>query len=158
VNALRRSALLLLVTLTTVLALTGTAQAAFTGKATPTTLTVGTLTVAAPTGLTISGSSCSTTYWSRTINGQTSSGTSITLHTRISWQASSTTRGLSGYRITARYADGSTAPVGDVGPTTTSAQLTVDGLTANQNIQLTVSTLTSYGWTAESPRSAALTC
>jgi hypothetical protein len=159
VSRLRRSATLTLIALTTVLGLTtGTATASYNDTATLSPLSASTLTVAPPTTVTISGSYCSTTYWSRSYNGTTTSGTSTTLRTRIGWQASATTRGVTGYRLTAWSSDGSATPVGDVGPTATSAQLTVDGFTANQNIRITVSTLTSYGWTADSAQSGALTC
>jgi hypothetical protein len=159
VSRLRRGATLTLIALAAILGLTtGTAAATYTATATLSPLSASTLTVAPPTSVTISGSYCTTTYWTRSYNGTTTSGTSITLRTKIGWQASATTRGISGYRITAWYPDGSTTPVGDVGPTTTSAQLTVDGFTTNQTIRLTVTTLTSYGWTADTPRTGALTC
>jgi hypothetical protein len=153
VTTLRRTAALVLIALATVLGLTvGTAQAAFTDNATMATLTVGTTTVAAPTGLSTAGTYCSTvtTYY----NGVAS--TTTTLHAQLSWKASGT-RGLSGYRVTAWFPDGSSYPVGDVG-TSTSVAMDVDGSYASQNIRVTVMTLTSYGWTAESARSAALTC
>jgi hypothetical protein len=163
VKPLRRSALLLAITiaiaLTSVLGLTaGTAQAAFNATTTMAPLGVSTLTVAAPTGLTISGSYCSTSTWSYSYNGTTTSGTKTTLHTRVSWQASATTRGVTGYRITASYPDGSTTLVGNVGPATTSGVMTVDGFNPNQNIRISVTTLTGYGWTADSLKSGALTC
>ena len=158
-KTLRRSALLLAIAIAIVTGLTtGTAQAAFADKTTPTTLTIGTTTITPPTGVTISGSYCSTSTWSYSYNGTTTSGTKTTLHTRVGWTASATSRGVTGYRITAWYPNGTTSPVGDVASTTTSVLMTVDNFNANQNIRITVTTLTGYGWTADSLKTGALTC
>jgi len=155
VTALRRGILLVALAVATVLGLTVTpAQAAFSAKATLPTATVSAITVAAPTAVSTAGTYCSTTrsYW----NGTWYS--SSTMHARVSWTASTTARGVSGYRVTAWFADGSSYPVGDVGPGTTSVAMDVDGSYAGQNVRVTVTTLTTYGWTTQSPKSGAITC
>jgi hypothetical protein len=149
VTRLRRSLLLVVVTVATVLGVTaGTAQAAYTDKATLAPLTVGTLTVAAPTALSTAGTYCTPATWY----------SSSTLHAKLSWKASATTRGITGYRITAWFADGSSYPIADVGPTTTVIAKDVDASFAAQNIRITVSTLTAYGWTAQTAKTGAISC
>jgi hypothetical protein len=154
-SALRRGVLLIAVALATLIGLTAApAQAAFDDQATMAPLTVGTLTVAAPTGLATAGTNC-TTSWYYGYGGWYSS---TTLHAKLSWRASTTPRGVTGYRVTAWFADGSSYLVGDVGATPTSVSMEVDGSYANQGTRVTVTTLTSYGWTAESVKSGAITC
>jgi hypothetical protein len=155
VSALRRSLLLIAVAVATLVGLTAApAQAAFDDETTLSPLSVGTITVAAPTALSTKGTYCSTTYYSMYGNWYASS----TLHAKLSWKPSTTTRGVTGYRVTAWFGDGSSYLIGDVGPTTTSVAQDVDQYYASQNIRVTVTTLTSYGWTAESAKSGVLTC
>jgi hypothetical protein len=155
VRALRRHVLALSIAVATVLGLgTTAAQAAFDDTATTTPLRVDTLTVAPPTEVSTAGTNCTRSYyWS---NGNWYATT--TLHAKVSWKLSTTTRGVTGYRVTAWFADGSSYHIGDVGTTTTSIAMDVDGSYANQNIRVTVTTLTSYGWTTESVKSGAITC
>jgi hypothetical protein len=154
VNSLRRNLLLVLVSIATVIGLTaGTAQAAFDDRATMNIPTISTLTVTAPTGITTAGTYCSTAI--SYVNGVWSS--TSTMHAQLAWKAS-TTRGVSGYRITAWFPDGSTYPVGDVPASTTTVSMDVDGSYASQNVRVTVTTLTSYGWTTPSAKSGVLTC
>jgi hypothetical protein len=155
VNALRRSILMVAIAVATIVGFTASAaQAAFDDKAMMTTLTVGTITVAPPTELSTAGTNCTRSYyWA---NGTWN--VSTTLHARVSWKASATTRGVSGYRVTAWFADGSSYPLGDLGPTVTTVAMDVDGSYANQDIRVTVTTLTNYGWTTQSTKSGAITC
>jgi len=155
VTALRRGVLLLALAVATVLGLTVTpAQAAFSAKAELPTATVSAITVAAPTGVSTAGTYCSTSYsyW----NGTWYS--SRTLHAKLSWQPSATTRGVTGYRVTAWFADGSSLPIADVSAATTSISQDVDGSYAGQGVRVTITTLTSYGWTTQSDKSGAITC
>ena len=151
-TVLRKVLLLLAAVLTLVVLATGTAQATFTAKAT-TLFGVTTTTVAAPAGVSTAGTYCSST--STYYNGTWYSRS--TMHAKVSWTASAT-RGVSGYRVTAWLPDGSTYPVGDVGAGTTSVAMDVDGSYASQNIRVTVTTLTSYGWSKQSTRSGAISC
>lgn len=115
---------------------------------------VGTLTVAPATNVSTAGTYCA--YW------QTWSGWTWVQHSelraRLSWGASATTRGVTGYRITAVLPDGSRYPVGDV----PASQLSITGNFPTQyayaGIRVTVTTLTSYGWTKESAPSGVLSC
>jgi hypothetical protein len=155
VSALRRSALLIVVAIATLVGLTAApAQAAFDDKAALSTLTVAAITVAAPTGVSTNGTNCTTDWYYQYGNWYSRT----TLHAKLSWKPSTTTRGVTGYRVTAWFADGTSYPIGDVDAGTTAVAMDVDGSYANQNIRVTVTTLTSYGWTTESTKSGALTC
>ena len=128
------------------------AQAGYTASRPLTTMSFGTLKVAAPTGLTVAGSKCVTTYDSTT--GTSSS----TLQARVDWAASATTRGVTGYVISAVFADGSKYPVASTNAATTSMSGSYDISYASQNIRVTVTTTTSYGWTAETAPSGVIKC
>ncbi|TWH71887.1 hypothetical protein [Modestobacter roseus] len=150
-----RSLLLLAVAVATVLGLTvSPAQASFTAQA-RTTVDASTLTVAPVTNPSTAGTRCSTTYtysqWNNTWYA------SRTLHARVSWSPS-TTRGVTGYQLTAVFRDGSTFPLATVGPGTTSLTQDVDGSYADQGIRVRITTLTSYGWTSAPAQTGAVTC
>jgi hypothetical protein len=113
------------------------------------TMAITTVDVLAPTGLSTAGTKC-TTGW----NG---SAWVTTLNARISWTASPS-RGVSGYVVTAVFSDGTRYPVTQVGATTTSISGNYDSSYASQNIRVTVTTLTSYGWTEESATSGVIKC
>jgi len=141
VNALRRRALLILIATATVIGLTaGTAQAAFTDRATMTTLTVGSLTVTAPTSIQVN-SSCTTTD----------------LNVTLTWKTSTTAK-VSGYDITAYTSSGQVLETFSTGATATSYSVSASKAYASYGLRVTVTTQTSYGWTAESPKSGAITC
>jgi hypothetical protein len=142
VSTLRRSAALTLIALATVLGLTtGTAAATYNAQTTM-TATVGTTTVAAPTAVTAQMTSCSS---------------SRTQSVQLTWTASTSAR-VSGYTIAVLDNAGNTLGTGQVGPTT-SATINIDKLSANPSaLTYSVTTLTDYGWTATSPRKAALPC
>ena len=117
---------------------------------------VTTGTVTAPAWVSTEGTECA--YW-RTWNSYWGRWDYHSeLRVRVSWPASTTTREVTGYRLTAVLADGSEFPVGDV----PSWQQSITGNFpieyAHANIQVTVTTLTSYGWTQESAPSAVITC
>ena len=155
-TGIRRSLLLLVVAVATVLGLTiSPAQASFTARA-ATTVDASTLTVAPVTGASTAGTRCSTTYtysqWNNTWYA------SRTLHARVSWTASATTRGVTGYQLTAVFRDGSTYPLATVGPGTTSLAQDVDGSYADQGVRVRITTLTSYGWTSTPAQTGAVTC
>ena len=155
-TSLRRSLVVIGLAVATALALTITpAQAGF-DDTTAATLTTSTVTVAAPTSVTGSAR-CWTTNWSYTNNGVTTSGTTTTMRATVSWTASKT-RGASGYDITAHFADGTSYPIATVGAGTTSVTQDVDGSYSNQNVRVSVTTLTNYGWTAQSAKTGAIRC
>ena len=75
----------------------------------------------------------------------------------MSWRASTTTRGVTGYRITARV-NGFPYPIQDVPAGVTSLTGDYDASITSNTITVTVTTLTSYGWTEESAQSGAIKC
>jgi len=134
-TALRRGVLLLALAVATVLGLTVTpAQAAFTAQVTLPTSTIGTVTVTAPTNVQ-ANSFC--TSW-------------LSLAT-ISWGASDA-RDVTGYRITA-YRNGTPTVLGTTTDTSTTT-LIGNGTTYS----FSVTTLTSYGWTADSTKTGTIRC
>jgi len=152
---IRRGLVLVAMALTAVLALGAPAQAAFSDTA-ATRLTVGTLTVDAPGKPSTAGTRCMTTTWYYKVNGQVSSGTTTTLRATISW-AASTSPEVTSYVITA-YSGGGSTVVAEVPSTVLSVSDSFDAGSAGQNINVTVTARTAYGWTAESPKSGAIKC
>ena len=105
--------------------------------------TVGTGTVAAPANVTARLWSCSSTRW---------------MGIAVAWQPSASA-GVSGYRIYASLSNGRTYAVGAVSATDTQATVTVDKFAGPAtSVAITVTTLTSYGWTATSPRTLVTAC
>jgi hypothetical protein len=74
-----------------------------------------------------------------------------------SWPASGS-RGVSGYLVNAHLYDGSVFPMVQTAPGTLFTSQTVDADNLALQPRLSVTTLTSYGWTAETAQSAVLTC
>ena len=79
------------------------------------------------------------------------------LHVTASWPASGS-RGVSGYLVTAHLADGTAQPMAQTAATVTSTSAVVDADALWYGPALSATTLTSYGWTAQSVRSALLAC
>jgi hypothetical protein len=116
------------------------ASAAFNASSNVST-TVTTVTVNAPASVTVSGH-CTGIHYNAT----------------ISWSAS-TTSDVTGYRVLAHLNDGTTSLVATTDAATFSIPLSSDRSTVSTyQPRVTVTTLTSYGWTAESVPSAVLTC
>jgi hypothetical protein len=147
-----RRLLLPLVAAGLVLVGTGTAQAAYDSSASLPTTSVATLKVAPPTGLSTAGTQCVTTV------DPTTGTTTTTLQAKVSWTASTTTRGVTGYVVSAVFSDGTRYPVTSTDASTTSVSGTYDAYYASQNISVVVTTTTSYGWTASTAPSSAVTC
>ncbi|MGZ4537540.1 MAG: hypothetical protein ACXVX8_04880 [Blastococcus sp.] len=142
-TGLRR--ILALVTLSAAVILAGAAPAVATfskSRALP-SMTVSTGTVTAPSTVTALLASCSNARW---------------MSVTVSWDASAS-RGVSGYTVRAYRSDGQVTIVAQTDATTTTADTTVDKLSiGSTSVTFAVTTLTSYGWTAESPRSGQMTC
>lgn len=79
------------------------------------------------------------------------------LYVSANWAASNS-RGLSGYLVTAHLSNGTAQPMVQTAATVTSTSSVVDADALVYGPALSVSTLTSYGWTAQSVRSAPLAC
>jgi hypothetical protein len=82
---------------------------------------------------------------------------STTLSVTASWTASAS-RGVNGYAVTAYLSDGSAYPMAQTGVSTLSTSASVDAGYLVYQPRLTVTTLTSYGWTATTAKSAVVTC
>jgi hypothetical protein len=76
----------------------------------------------------------------------------------VSWPASTTERGVTGYRVTAHLGTGVSAVLAEVDAATLSVSARIDRYYLRFHPRVSVTTLTSYGWTSESPRSAVTTC
>jgi hypothetical protein len=79
------------------------------------------------------------------------------LSVSVSWPASAS-RGVSGYLVNAHLYDGSTYPMVQNAAGVLSTSQTVDADNLNLQPRLSVTTLTSYGWTAQSAISGYITC
>jgi hypothetical protein len=184
---IRRIAALMGLTIAAVVATTAPAWADFSDTPAPIKTSISTIAVAAPTGVTVQTSctltttttsvttdpttGATTSSWTSsssqptrtivsdqttTVNGSTT--TTVTRSTSAAvvatWQASAT-RGVTGYGLVARMAG---TPY-DMGSTTALSMAgQVDATYLNYGITLTVRTLTSYGWFADSAPTGALTC
>jgi hypothetical protein len=146
---IRRIAVLLSATAAVLFGAVLPADAQFSNSASVPTMAITSVDVLAPTNLSTAGTKC-TTSW----NGWT---WVTTLNAKVSWTASPS-RGVSGYVVTAVFSDGTKYPVAQVGATTTSLTGNYDASYASQNIRVTVTTLTSYGWTEESAQSGVIKC
>ena len=152
ITTTRRGLLLPVIAVPIVLGLATPANASFSRSISLASLSVGTLTVAPVTGLTVAGSKCVTTY------DATTATYSSVLAAKVDWKPSATTRGVTGYVISAVFADGTKYPVASTNAATTSMSGNYDVSYASQNIRVTITTTTSYGWTAETAPSGAIKC
>ena len=116
------------------------AHATFSHQASVAT-TVGTVTVAAPATVNTDRSWCN--------NG--------VLQADISW-SQSTSDQVSGYTVRAYYQSGASKAIGETNAATTTYSGVVPNHSQSKPTAISVTTKTSYGWTAESPRTAVLAC
>ena len=126
------------------------ASATYAGTAAVPTTTIATATVAAPTQVEAKAT-CETV-----VNPTTGAVTS-TVHAKIEWHRSDS-RGVSGYRVTAHLNNGASYVLAQ---TDARADEVFDsGPQSDLAYQPTfsITTLTTYGWTAVSARSGVLTC
>jgi hypothetical protein len=79
------------------------------------------------------------------------------LYVLVTWAASGS-RGVNGYLINAHLADGSAFPMVQLAAGTVSTSQTVDADNLAYQPRLSVTTLTSYGWTARSAISGYISC
>jgi hypothetical protein len=118
--------------------------------------------------------SSTTTYATSTTNVQSSTSSTVagpganettttttTKNTNLtvtaSWTASGT-RGVNGYLVNAHLADGTVYPMTQTAAGTLSTSQTVDADNLVYQPRLSVTTLTSYGWTARSALTGIITC
>ncbi len=197
-NRVRRSVLLLVLTVAVVLGVALPANALFSESVSPATATVvGTATVAGPTNVRVE-TSCTTTttvikrtYDSatnaqvgyqetrttatatsnvesdstvRTDNSPVAGQYTITrtikdtyLYATARWKGSSS-RGVTGYEMTAFLNGGFVQPIGTASATATSYSDGYDASVVDLGARLSMVTLTSYGWTAPGNMSNVVTC
>jgi hypothetical protein len=93
--------------------------------------------------------------WNETTTTTTTKNTMLTVS--ASWPASGSL-GVSGYLVTAHLADGTSYPMAQTAAGTLSTSDTVDADALAYQPRLSVSTLTSYGWTAQSTISGYISC
>jgi hypothetical protein len=147
---IRRLAVLVSTAAALVLAGAMPADAQFSNTETKAVASITALTVDAPTNLNFGGTKCDTV-----VNWDGS--TTTTLNAKLSWRAS-TSRGVSGYRVVA-LVNGYPYPIDEVPATQTSLTGTYDAsVVNNNNISVTVTTLTSYGWTKQSQQVGVIKC
>ena len=140
-NRIRRTAVLLGLTVLVIVGSSIPASATFSDSVSA-PASMRTISVAAPTSVTNTVTRCHPHY----------------VDVTVSWPASTTQRGVSGYRVTAYLNDGTTAVVGQTAAATRSLSATVSSAYMSYQPRVTVTTLTSYGWSTESARSAVISC
>ena len=156
-NRIRRSAVLLGLTAAVIVGSSIPASATFTESVRTNTATLQALTVAAPAAVNVNDycSTTSYTYW----NGWTNvTVTENWYNATVTWPASTTQRGVTGYRVMAHLNNGQSVVMGETGTTNRSVSARVERAYLNYQPRVSVITLTSYGWTKESARTAVLSC
>lgn len=150
-NRTRRIAVVLSATAAVLFGSMVPAGAQFSNSASAPTMAISSVDVQPPTSVSTGGTKCSSTYDATTGTWTT------TLNARVSWTGSAS-RGVTGYVVTAYFTDGSKYPVVWVNAPATSVSGNYDAYYATQNIRVTVTTYTSYGWTEESALSGVIRC
>jgi hypothetical protein len=116
-------------------------------------------TVAAPTSVTVAD-------WCQTVptttvdplTGVSTTTYSYLYHATVSWPASTTARGVIGYRVMAHLNNGTSMVMAETPATVRTVSASVDQYYLQFQPRVSVQTLTSYGWTAESAQTPVLTC
>ena len=82
---------------------------------------------------------------------------STNVNVTASWPASAS-RGVNGYLVNAHLSDGTVYPMAQTAPGTLSTSASVDAGNLGYQPRLSVTTLTTYGWTARSALTGVITC
>jgi hypothetical protein len=80
------------------------------------------------------------------------------IHVTATWPASTTSRGLSGYTVNAHLVDGSVFAMAQTAVGTHSTYAAVDADYLTYQPRLSVTTMTTYGWTATTAQTPVLSC
>jgi hypothetical protein len=137
-TGIRRGLILLGLTVAVIIGASVPASATF-SEAIQVKTTIATTTVAAPTN----------------VVGKLTCGRPATMS--ATWTQSTTAR-VSGYRVSVYFSDGFVQTV-DLGPAATSWSITIDPYYVTAySIQYSLTTVTNYGWSKESPRTVAFQC
>ena len=141
-TGIRRTLLLAALTVAVFLGTPAAAQAAFSDSITTPPATISTATVAGPTDVTARQINCgSNARWQ---------------DVSLSW-AASPTAGVSGYRVTVYRTNGSVVDTATVGAGATAVVIQTDKFSVSTR-DFTVTTLTGYGWSKESPKVQGVAC
>jgi hypothetical protein len=121
--------------------------------------TVATGTVTRPGWVSVNDS-CSTTSTTTTdpVTGLPVTTYQYWYTATVTWGAGSAPKGVSGYRVMAHLNNGQSFTMTETAPSTRTVSQTVDRAYLGYQPRLSVLTLTGYGWTAETPRTAVLAC
>jgi hypothetical protein len=141
-TAIRRLLLLSGLTMAVVISTGVPASATFTDTSVV-AHTVSTGTVAAPAGVTVDVTYCHPVF---------------VFDMTASWPASTTSRGVIGYRVSLHLNNGTSDVITETDAATRSISVRLDRDYLQFNPTVSVTTLTSYGWTKQSVRSAVLSC
>jgi hypothetical protein len=127
----------------------GTGYTAVTASSTTTTTAASSSNLQSSTTTTTAGPGPNeTTTVTTTVN--------TTLYVTVNWPASTTQRGVTGYLVNAHLNNASVYAMAQTAGLTTSADVDADYLYYQP--RLSVTTLTSYGWTATTALTAVLSC
>ena len=159
-TSIRRALVLIGLTLAVMIGAAIPASATF-ADAVKVTATVSTITVTAPATITATGTCTTTTsgYW----DYSTVPATWVTTYqywynANVTWSASTTPKGVTGYLVMAHLNNGQSVVMAQTDAVNRTVSASVDRSYLNYQPTISVITLTSYGWTAESPRKAVPTC
>ena len=149
-NAIRRILILSVLTVAVIAGASVPAWATYsTSKALQTT-TIVTVTVAPPTQVEAKAT-CTTTV------DPTTGASTTTVQAKVEWHGVATP-GVSGYRVTVFLANGTSSVVAQTGAGGEEIVPNVDPAYLSQQPRYSITTLTSYGWTATSAKTGVLSC
>lgn len=160
-NTIRRTAVLLGLAVALVVGSSLPASAAFTAQSVAVASTITSGTVTAPASVNVAKSCTQTQTGGGYYNsyGQWVAPTySYWYNATVTWPAGSATSGVTGYRVMAHLNNGQSVVMAETNATTRTVSQTVDRSYLNYQPRLSVITLTRTAWTAETARTAALTC
>jgi hypothetical protein len=149
-NTFRRIAVLIPLTVGVVAGASLPAWATYADSQALQTTSILTVTVAPPTQVEAKAT-CTTTV------NPTTGATSTTVQAKVEWHGSPTP-GVSGYRVTAFLANGTSSVVAKTGAADVEIFPSVDPAYLSRQPRYSITTLTSYGWTAESAKTGVLSC
>lgn len=158
-NRIRRCVLLLGLTAAVIVGSSIPASATFTEAVSTNTAVLRAATVAAPASIAVTRT-CTQTATGGSFNA---SGVWVPTYTTyynatVRWPASATARGVTGYRVTAYLPNTAPVVMGQTDATNRSISASVDAGYLAYQPTITVTTLTSYGWSTESVRKAVPAC
>jgi uncharacterized membrane protein len=156
-TGIRRALVLIGLTLAVMIGASIPASATFADSGTVTT-TVATGTVAAPMSVTVDDYCARTPHGGYYVHGRWVPTYYYFYDLTVTWPATTTARGVTGYLVMAHLNDGRSVVMARTDAATRTVYARLDRSYLNSERTLSVITLTRYGWTAETPRTATLAC